>query len=442
MTNERGSHDAVVATRGHPHRSFGEPVGHPGIPGRRREFDVHPDRRRRVARGALTRRLLGAAVALALPATALVAAPAYGSAPATVTSAKSATTASAKTTAASATATAATAATPAAKSAAAAPASVPPPPAPTGPFKVLVFSKTTGFRHDSIPAGIAAIQLLGQQNNFTVDATEDDSLFTDANLAQYQAVIFLSSTGDPLGTQAEKDAFQRYIENGGGFVGIHAASDSGYNWAWYGGLVGAYFKQHPDIQPAKVKVEDPAHPSTNGLPLEITRTDEWYDFQTNPRTKVHVLTALDDTSYSGSTMGIDHPNTWCQDYDGGRSWYTGMGHTIESFSEPNFLHLLLGGIQTAAGVVPADCAASLDGSFQKVALDTNTSNPMMLDIAPDGRVFYIDRLGDVNVIQPSGGTSLAAHLDVFTANESGGLSLVLDPDFATNHWIYIYYSPN
>ncbi|MBO0868168.1 MAG: ThuA domain-containing protein, partial [Micromonosporaceae bacterium] len=298
-----------------------------------------------------------------------MATPAYASAPAAApttnsaaaTSARAATATSARAAAATgAKTTAATAAKPAAT-----PASVPPPPAPSGPFKVLVFSKTTGFRHDSIPAGIAAIQQLGLDNNFTVDATEDDSLFTDANLAQYQAVIFLSSTGDPLGTQAEKDAFQRYIEAGGGFVGIHAAADSGYNWPWYGSLVGAYFKEHPAIQQAVVKVEDPAHPSTNGLPLEITRTDEWYDFQTNPRGTVHVLTSVDDTSYSGSTMGIDHPNTWCQDYDGGRSWYTGLGHTTESYSEPAFLHLLLGGIQTAAGVVPADCSASLDGSFQK-----------------------------------------------------------------------------
>jgi type 1 glutamine amidotransferase len=224
------------------------------------------------------------------------------------------------------------------------------------PYKVLVFSKTTGYRHDSIPAGIAAIQQLGQQNNFTVVATEDDTQFTDANLAQYAAVVFLSATGDPVSTQPEKDAFQRYIEHGGGYVGIHAASDSGYSWAWYGNLVGAYFKQHPAIQAAKVTVEDPTHPSTMGLPTTITRTDEWYDFQANPRPKVHVLTTVDDTSYTGSTMGADHPTTWCQNYDGGRSWYTGMGHTIESFSEPNFLHLLLGGIQSAAGVVPANCA--------------------------------------------------------------------------------------
>ncbi|CAG6391284.1 ThuA domain-containing protein [Streptomyces cocklensis] len=226
------------------------------------------------------------------------------------------------------------------------------------PFKVLVFSKTTGYRHDSIPAGVAAIQQLGQQNNFTVVATEDDTQFTDANLAQYAAVVFLSATGDPVTTQAEKDAFQRYIEKGGGYVGVHAASDSGYSWSWYGNLVGAYFKQHPAIQAATVNIEDHAHPSTTGLPNSYTHTDEWYDFQTNPRSTVHVLASVDDNSYTGSTMGADHPTTWCHNFDGGRAWYTGMGHTTESYTEPNFLHLLLGGIQTAAGVVPADCTVS------------------------------------------------------------------------------------
>ncbi|WP_414641961.1 ThuA domain-containing protein [Amycolatopsis sp.] len=225
-------------------------------------------------------------------------------------------------------------------------------------FKVLVFSKTTGFRHDSIPAGIAAIRQLGQQNDFAVDATEDDTRFTDENLAQYAAVVFLSTTGDPVGTQAGKDAFRRYIQHGGGFAGVHAASDSGYDWAWYGQLVGAYFKQHPAQQNALVKVEDPNHPSTQGLPAQYTRYDEWYDFRANPRPAVHVLTTVDESSYSGATMGADHPTTWCHDFDGGRAWYTGMGHTIESFSEPNFLHLLLGGIRTAAGAVPADCSVT------------------------------------------------------------------------------------
>ncbi|MEV7809091.1 ThuA domain-containing protein, partial [Microbispora sp. NPDC088329] len=308
-------------------------------------------------------------------------------------------------------------------------------------FKVLVFSKTTGFRHDSIPEGIAAVQKLGQENNFAVDTTEDSAAFTDANLAQYQAVVFMSTTGDPVSTQDQKDAFQRYIEKGGGYVGVHAAADSGYSWDWYGKLVGGYFKQHPAIQQATVKVEDPAHPSTAGLPTTWSRTDEWYDYRTNPRGTVHVLTSLDEKSYTGGTMGADHPNTWCQDFDGGRSWYTGLGHLKENYSEANFLKLLLGGIKTAAGAEKADCSASQSGSYEKVTLDDNTSNPMMLDVAKDGRVFYIDRLGDVKVIKPEGGTVTAAHMDVFTANESGLLGMALDPKFDTNKWIYLYYSP-
>ncbi|HVK22390.1 MAG TPA: ThuA domain-containing protein [Actinokineospora sp.] len=223
-------------------------------------------------------------------------------------------------------------------------------------FKILVFSKTTGFRHSSIPAGVAAIKKLGVDNGFTVDATEDDSLFTDTNLAQYKAVVFLSTTGDPVTTQGRKDAFQRYIKAGGGFVGIHAASDSGTAWSWYGGLVGAYFKTHPAQQNASVRVEDPTHPSTSGIAAQVTRFDEWYDFTTNPRGSVRVLANVDNASYTGSTMGADHPITWCKNYDGGRSWYTAMGHTDASFTEAYFLTSLLGGIRSAAGQVAADCS--------------------------------------------------------------------------------------
>ena len=218
------------------------------------------------------------------------------------------------------------------------------------PFRVLVFSKTTGFRHDSIPAGITAIRQLGQQNNFTVDTTEDDTKFTDTNLAQYAAVIFLSTTGDPVGTQAEKDAFQRYIQHGGGFVGIHAAADSGYNWSWYGQLVGAYFKQHPAIQPARVNVEVANHPATMGLPSPWMRTDEWYDFQTNPRATTTVLMTIDESSYTGGTMGADHPLVWAHTTSGGgRAIYTEMGHTQESYADPLFRQHLLGALRWAAG---------------------------------------------------------------------------------------------
>src|SRR6266849_751646 len=154
-------------------------------------------------------------------------------------------------------------------------------------FSALVFSKTTGYRHDSIPNGIAAITDLGGANGFAVDATEDSSLFTDDNLARYQVVIFLCTTGTVL-EDDQKAAFQRFIESGNGYVGIHSATDTEYGWPWYGQLVGAYFRSHPSIQPASIQFGDVDHPSTSSLPQPWNRTNEWYNLQTNPRGTVHV----------------------------------------------------------------------------------------------------------------------------------------------------------
>jgi cytochrome c len=216
-------------------------------------------------------------------------------------------------------------------------------------FAVLVFSKTAGFRHDSIPQGIAAIKALGAAHGFAVDSTEDATRFTDAELARAKVVVFLNTTGDIL-DPGQKAAFERYIRAGGGFVGIHSASDTEYQWAWYGRLVGAYFASHPQIQPATIQIEDTGHPSTKDLPTIWQRTDEWYNFRSNPRGTAHVLATLDEASYSGGKMGYDHPIAWCQEFDGGRSWYTAMGHTGESYAEPLFRLHLLGGIESAAGL--------------------------------------------------------------------------------------------
>jgi len=216
-------------------------------------------------------------------------------------------------------------------------------------FAVLVFSKTTGFRHDSIPHGIAAIKRLGADHGFSVDSTEDAARFTDVELPRYKVVVFLSTTGDIL-DDGQKAAFERYIRSGGGFAGIHSASDTEYQWAWYGRLVGAYFASHPEIQHATVHIEDLGHASTEGLPQIWDRTDEWYNFRNNPRGTVHVLATLDEATYSGGKMGADHPIAWCQVIDGGRSWYTAMGHTTESYAEPLYRLHLLGGIESAAGV--------------------------------------------------------------------------------------------
>ncbi len=310
----------------------------------------------------------------------------------------------------------------------------------TEPFKALVFSKTAAFRHGSIEAGVAAIEQLGVDHGFTVDATEDAGAFTTSNLQQYDVVIWLSTTGDVLDA-AQQSAFEGYIEAGGGYAGIHAASDTEYDWAWYGDLVGAYFKGHPAPQDVRIKVEDPAHPSTAGMSPIWTRNEELYNFRTNPRGKLHVLASYDEASYTGGDMGVEHPISWCQDYDGGRAWYTGMGHSDASFSEPQFLDHLLGGIRTAAGVLPADCSATLTSSFEKVTLDDNTSNPMELAIADDGRVFYIDRNGAVKIILDNGNVVTAGTIDVDTSQEFGLLGIALDPDFATNGWIYLYHSP-
>ncbi|MFJ6197410.1 ThuA domain-containing protein [Micromonospora sp. NPDC092111] len=229
-----------------------------------------------------------------------------------------------------------------------------PAPASAAPLtKVLVFSKTAGFRHSSIPNGIAAIQQLGAANGFTVTATEDAAQFTTANLAQYQAVVFLSTTGDVLNA-TQQTAFESYITAGGGYVGVHAAADTEYDWPWYGGLVGAWFHSHPAIQSATIRVEDRTNPSTAHLADTWVRSDEWYNYRTNPRSNVRVLASLDESSYSGGNMG-DHPITWCRSYGGGRAWYTGLGHTEESYSDPNFTRMLLGGLRVASGAVAADC---------------------------------------------------------------------------------------
>ncbi|MFD3827423.1 ThuA domain-containing protein, partial [Streptomyces sp. NPDC058625] len=221
-------------------------------------------------------------------------------------------------------------------------------------YEILVFSRTAGFRHSSIDDGIAALRALGTANNFTVDASEDPQVFTTGNLAQYEAVVFLSTTGDVL-NDAQQTTFEQYINEGGGYVGIHAAADTEYNWPFYEGLAGALFHSHPAIQSATVEVEDRAHDATAHLGTTWQRTDEWYNYRTNPRTTAHVLASLDESSYSGGNMSGDHPIAWCKDYQGGRAFYTGGGHTDESYADPAFRRHLLGGIRWAAGMTEADC---------------------------------------------------------------------------------------
>ncbi len=216
-------------------------------------------------------------------------------------------------------------------------------------FAVLVFSKTAGFRHGSIESGVAAVQTLGAAHDFAVTATEDAATFSDAGLAPFDVLLFLNTTGDVF-DDAQQAAMERFVRAGGGFAGVHAATDTEYGWPWYNGLVGAYFNGHPPVQPALLRAPDPAHPSTSGLPDPWARTDEWYSFR-DVAADLDTLLLLDEGSYSlGATpaMGV-HPIAWCHGYDGGRAWYTAMGHTAETYGEPLFLAHLLGGIEWAAG---------------------------------------------------------------------------------------------
>jgi cytochrome c len=219
--------------------------------------------------------------------------------------------------------------------------------------RILVFTKTTAFRHTSIPTALRAVRELGGQSRLVVDATEDGRAFTPSNLARYEAVVFLLTTGDVLDNR-QQAAFERFIRRGGGFAGVHSAADTEYGWSWYGRLLGTRFRIHPRIQRAGINVGNRGHPSTVGLPRRWTRVDEWYNFTRSPRPLVRVEATLDETSYAAGegAMGADHPIAWSHAFQGGRAWYTGGGHTDESYAEPLFRRHLIGGIRYAAGFSP------------------------------------------------------------------------------------------
>jgi type 1 glutamine amidotransferase len=206
---------------------------------------------------------------------------------------------------------------------------------------ILVFSATKGYRHESIPNGIDAIKKIGLAKNWTITATEDSAFFTSANLKQFSAIVFLNTTGDVLGEPGQ-EALVEFVHNGGGIAGIHAAADCEYNWPWYNKMMGAYFESHPEQQVATLKVME-KHPATANLPASWTRKDEWYNFK-SVSPDIKVLLMLDETSYKGGKMGAFHPSSWYQSFEGGKIFYTALGHTVESYTEPLFLDHITAGI--------------------------------------------------------------------------------------------------
>jgi cytochrome c len=321
--------------------------------------------------------------------------------------------------------------------------------------RVLVFSKTAGYRHESIGEGKIALIELGKKNGFEVDTTENSAYFNEDTLKHYRAVIFLSTTQNVLDPVQQAD-FKRFIEAGGGFVGIHAAADTEYEWPWYGKLVGAYFKSHPQIQEAKLnKVKAFGQ---NKLPEVWTRTDEWYNYK-NISKDINVIYSLDESSYKGGQNGNDHPIAWYHEFEGGRSFYTGLGHTKESYHDSLYLNHVLQGIQYAIGEDEPDYdkvkskRAVEENRFSKTVLDFNLNEPTEMAILPNGDIIFLERKGAIKYFdQKIGKTEVISTLEVSTKYnknakgeireaEDGVLGVALDPDFKNNHWVYIYYAP-
>lgn len=316
--------------------------------------------------------------------------------------------------------------------------------------RVLVFSKTKGWRHSSIPFGKEAIKKLGQENNFGVDISENSDDFTDQNLKKYSAVIFNSTTGNILNNE-QQAAFERYIQAGGGFVGIHSAADTEYEWPWYGQLVGAYFESHPNnsnVRKATVLVTDKNHISTAHLPDLWERTDEWYNYKSIYR-GIKPLAYLDENTYDGGTNGGNHPIAWYHEFDGGRSFFTGGGHNDDSFSEPLFQKHLLGGIKYAMGDgKPLDYSKAYsvtmpeENRFEKTVLVNDLNNPMELAVSNDGKVYFTELAGNLSVFNTKNNQFKLIHrFPVVMKGGTGVIGITLDPDFDTNRWLYLYYSP-
>jgi len=327
-----------------------------------------------------------------------------------------------------------------------------------GEPKVLVFSKTMGFKHASIPAGIAAIQKLGEENGFVVDTTKNADMFNDENLKQYSAIVFLSTTMNVLDHYQEA-AFERYIQSGGGFAGIHAAADCEYDWGWYNNLVGAQFLSHPAGTPeADFIIKDNNFIATKHFTEKVWhRADEIYNYK-NINPDVNVLMTVDESTYEGGKNGEDHPFAWYHEFDGGRAFYTGAGHTNESYSEEFFLKHILGGIQYAIGEneklnytkVTSQIPPEID-RFSKITLaEGDFFEPTEMTILPNNDVLVSQRRGEVLLYsEATKEITEVAKLDVYhkTLNtpgvnaEEGLMGIQKDPNYATNNWVYLYYAP-
>lgn len=278
-------------------------------------------------------------------------------------------------------------------------------------------------------------------------ATEDAAVLQ--TLPDYDAVVFLLTTRDVLDRPAEL-ALQRFIQAGGGFVGIHSASDTEFDWPWYGRLVGAYFTGHPPgTQEAVITVVDTTFAATAHLPQTWMHTDEWYDLRTTNQF-VNVVLTVDEFSYKTPEQRPvlrEKPIAWYHEFDGGRAFYTALGHTVESYSDPLFRTHLREAVTWAAGE-----PGSLDYAretvrpepqrFEHTILADTLHEPMELAALPDGRVVFVERPGQVHLVDPAAGTDLVvAEIPVYTGHENGLIGMAASPDFAESGHLFLFHSP-
>jgi glucose/arabinose dehydrogenase len=312
-----------------------------------------------------------------------------------------------------------------------------PDPGSTDDIDVLAFSATAGFRHPSIADAKAFLGGLPDGGGIRATITEDPQLFNDEFLSGFDVVAFINTTGDVLNDE-QQAATERFIRSGKGYVGVHSAADTEYAWPWYGRLVGAYFISHP-LLPVEVEVttEDADHPSTSHLEPSFLFTDEIYNFDRNPRHDNSILLTIDEEGFifpnfpDTPSMGADHPIAWYKEFEGGRSFYTNLGHRPGTWRDPRFQQHLLEGIRWASEPL----------AYSRIVLTGKASNPLALAVAPDGRVFYIERSGEVRAWSPATGrVNDAIVLDVSLTGENGLLGIALDPDFAVNGYVYLYHS--
>ena len=322
-------------------------------------------------------------------------------------------------------------------------------------FDVLVFSRTTGFRHtDAIEAGRAQISAMGEAGNYNVDLSEDATLFTDAGLRPYEVVVFLNTDGEGILSGAQRNAFERWTQRGGGIVSIHADANADRNWAWKGDMMGgAWFLQPPGPAGAVPAGDGQRrrHRASGHEDLPApnwVREDEWYNFTAEPE-NVHVLLKLDENTYDeqdGSPAADDHPIAWCSNYDGGRHFYTALGHMGSYWQEPDYQDHIRGAIEWASGEAEGDCGPDREGlptdaSFDKVTLDDTTENPMEIAVDHTGDVYYVELAGRVkHYDRQTGAVRAIGTIPVHRGNENGLLGITLDPDFETNRQLYLFYS--